>query len=344
MIFKKLTYKRLVYLTTFLVIALILLLLSLFVANVIHGPSFIDDNFFASYVWSGFAINCLFFSSCFLTIKRKKTPLHTTLVTLLLFVCFVMLAVAIDAHHLSPNTATNKQITYFLIVNAVVKLWFLVVSWLAFTIINLAIKTQYYNELQLATIQSELSLLKSQTNPHFLFNTLNSLYASSFQFGDKNTAQAIGHMAGLLRYMLHNNQQTAVSLEAEIDHIEDYIALQQFRFKNNLNVSFIQEINATVFLAPMLLMPLIENAFKYGVIPNEQNNIDIHLTLDEHQLTLNVINTDKSKQIKQQSSYIESGWGLDNLKQRLNMLYNQNFILNCQHIQDSYVAKLELKI
>lgn len=326
----------------------VLLLLSLFVSSVVNGPSFIDDDFFERYVWAGFLLNCVYFYLCYFVFQRQSLRWWQTVILLVfIFVFFLVTTVSIDVFHVKQTleqTGNNQFLMYFIFINSLVKSWYLLVAWFIYTVINLLIQRRYYNELKLATLESELSLLKNQTNPHFLFNSLNSLYASSYKFGDIRTAEAIAQMSSILRYMLHNNQLQSVSILDELENIENYIALQKFRYQDKLDVKFNHNITQDLFITPMLIMPLIENAFKYGVVTNELNEVEIKVEYRDNVLTFIVLNCDKSEQIKLHKNHLESGLGLDNLRKRLQLIYGYKHKLHCDTHNGIYSAKMELKL
>jgi sensor histidine kinase YesM len=133
--------------------------------------------------------------------------------------------------------------------------------------------------------QTELDLLKQQLNPHFFFNTLNNLYALSLQQSDK-TSDSILRLSDLMRYTIYKGQQAYVPLIEELNYIEDYIQLQQIRLKKPLNFSFEKQIDdENLQIAPLLLIVLIENAFKHGIEPAEQGAaLNLYLKSDEKKL------------------------------------------------------------
>lgn len=339
---------RLVTFSINVTVIIIMLLLSLFVSSVVKGPSFLDDTFFERYVWYGFLLNCIYFYLCYAIFQQQNSIWWQTILKILLVFCIsVIIAITIDMLHIKQmslvETKSQLLLLYFAFINVLVKSFYLFVTWFTYALINFLIERRYYNKLKLATLESELSLLKSQTNPHFLFNSLNSLYASSYKFGDYNTAEAIAQMSAILRYMLHKNQLPTVSIQNELEHIEDYIALQKFRYQEKLSVNFSYSISQDLFIAPMLMMPLIENAFKYGVITNELNIIEITLVYHDNMLIFSVSNFDKSEIIKQNKNYQDSGLGLNNLRQRLELIYSNRHKLEYKKANEYYIATLELK-
>lgn len=160
-------------------------------------------------------------------------------------------------------------------------------------------------------LRSELAMLKAQIQPHFLFNSLNSLYALSLRQAPE-TPQSILHLAGLMRYMLYESADGQISLEKEIDVIGRYLDLQKLRLPPGYEMQFYVEGDpSSVRLEPLLLLPVIENIFKHG-----ENPISIGLRVFERQLSLHTCN-----RINGRKTDLPGGIGLANLLKRLNYLY-----------------------
>lgn len=173
-------------------------------------------------------------------------------------------------------------------------------------------------KIEIGKQKDELVYLKAQMNPHFLFNTLNGIYALALREKAQLTAATMLKLSGIMRYVVTESTQTFVPLEREINYINDYIELQKIRLPKSttLNYSFIG--SALGFeIAPHNLMPFIENAFKYGVSPETDSSISILLQLEEGILTLCVEN-DK---VALHNPVDASGKGIENTKARLQLLY-----------------------
>ncbi|OJJ16262.1 hypothetical protein BKI52_33755 [marine bacterium AO1-C] len=181
-------------------------------------------------------------------------------------------------------------------------------------------------------LQTELKFLKSQINPHFLFNTLNNLYASALSDGSERTAKGIAKLSNLLRYMLYESNVSVIALEKELNYIENYIELQKQRFSGK---SKIPQINVEVdidhpdeyVIAPMLLISFVENAFKHGISKNKTPTIDIRLKAEQQWLKFEISNTINpyggEQPIKE-----ASGLGLQNTQRRLELLYPDQHVLD----------------
>ncbi|UGU17405.1 histidine kinase [Sinomicrobium kalidii] len=169
-------------------------------------------------------------------------------------------------------------------------------------------------------VNAELQILKNQLQPHFLFNTLNNIYSIVLS-GDKNGAGAILKLSDILSYMLYECNVDLVGLEKEVGLIENYIQLEKIRYGERLDLSF--EVDGGIkgkTIAPLILIPFVENAFKHGVFENEKYSwIRIHLQTDENELTFIVENS--LPENNNGNSAVKSGIGLNNVKKRLELLY-----------------------
>ena len=168
-------------------------------------------------------------------------------------------------------------------------------------------------------LKTELSLLRSQASPHFMFNVLNNMVALARKKSDLLEPSLL-KFSSLMRYMLYEADEDKVSLEKEIDYLQSYIDLQQQRFGKNVqvNVDF-QKIDDNHEIEPMLLIPFVENAFKHGTGMIEDAQITIQLKVEKEKLWFSVQNRydSSSKEIRDKTS----GIGLTNVKRRLNLLY-----------------------
>jgi hypothetical protein len=189
---------------------------------------------------------------------------------------------------------------------------------------------------QLQLKEQELNYLKMQIHPHFLFNTLNTIYGFSLKKADE-TPEMILKLSNLLDYLLYQADKPFVLLTEEIQHIKDYIALEHLRFNNTLNVVF-NHINTSESdkIAPMLLIPFVENSFKHGSLTNGVLHISIDLTSTLDKIIFSIENTSSANDTG------SKGIGLENIKKRLDLLYNNNYDLNIQHTKGIFKVHLEL--
>jgi two-component system, LytTR family, sensor kinase len=206
-------------------------------------------------------------------------------------------------------------------------------------IINEDVKSKLVSE----KIAMELAFLKAQIDPHFLFNTLNNLYALSLEERAQKTSDAITKMGALMRYNLHDAQAERILLIKEMEYLEQYIELQKLRIvedaRANINHELQLENVTTEKIAPMILLPFIENAFKYGVSAVQDTFIEISLTLDNGILKLHVANT-----IREEAKVDQGGIGLKNVRNRLELIYPQRHTLSYLKEKSTYVIDLELDL
>lgn len=188
---------------------------------------------------------------------------------------------------------------------------------------------------------AELSYLKAQINPHFLFNTLNSIYSLAILKSDKTT-DAVVKLSDMMRYVLNDSSANFTALEKEINYISNYIELQRMRLTTNVKLTYSCEGN--IFdkkIAPLILIPFIENAFKHGVSSEEDSIIDVKIVVSETTLNLSV----KNKCVTIHNDTLnKSGLGIENTKQRLNLLYPENHTLEISEIDNYYMINLTLNI
>ena len=184
--------------------------------------------------------------------------------------------------------------------------------------------------------EQELKFLKMQIHPHFLFNTLNTLYGFALKKSDK-TPDLILKLSNLLDYILYQIDKPKVLLLDEIKHIENYISLEKTRFQDSLIVNINKDLqNIEVEISPMILLPFVENAFKHGVLLKGFLKVDINIKEKDDTLYFTIHNYSK----KNQEDF--KGIGLENIKKRLNMLYKNNFVLTIN--QDDNLFKINLKL
>lgn len=199
----------------------------------------------------------------------------------------------------------------------------------------------YVRNLQLAqdNIQLELSFLKAQLNPHFLFNTLNNLYGLIIQERTDESAQTVSRLSDFMRYTLYDSIEKSVPLEKEVELIRNYIELEQLRL-NQTKIEFKVETDDTVKnIPPLLFLPLIENAFKYVADYGPHNFIIIRMNLHNNQLEFLIRNSFDPEQ----KSSTPGGIGLSNLQKRLALHFPDNHEYQCG-VQDlSYFALLKIK-
>ncbi len=189
----------------------------------------------------------------------------------------------------------------------------------------------------------ELKALMAQVNPHFLFNSLNVLYALAIKRSEESP-EAILKLSNVLRYVIYDSRKELVKVSDELSLIKNYLSLQNYRTDNKTEVQFIDDIQVDNKIAPLLFLPLIENSFKHGVKGDTSGTfVKINLFSDENTVNFNIINN-KGKAVMAEKNE-RYGIGLENIRQRLNLLYpySSEFHVN-DGVQDFEVRlKIELK-
>ena len=192
----------------------------------------------------------------------------------------------------------------------------------------------------------ELALLKAQVNPHFLFNTLNNVYALALSERAETTADAVEKLGALMRYGLHDAQADFIRLSQELDYLERYVDMQKLRTTpDRLTVTLrldVAEISHQK-IAPMILLPFIENAFKYGVSTTEASRIFISITYAAGVLSLRVENAIHAQRVNT-SDETPSGLGLTNARERLALIYPKRHRLTHGAAEDTYRVELDVTL
>ena len=191
-------------------------------------------------------------------------------------------------------------------------------------------------------VNAELSYLKAQINPHFLFNTLNSIYSSAIEENADNTASAVVKLSGMMRYVISEAHNDYVSLEKEINYITDYIDLQKIRLGETVNLQYhVTGYSTGKKIAPLVLISFIENAFKHGVNPEEKSDIAIDIGINENILQMLVTNS-KVKTVN--GNALKNNIGLDNTRNRLQLLYPSTHELAIKEDEKEFIVLLKINL
>jgi two-component system LytT family sensor kinase len=200
---------------------------------------------------------------------------------------------------------------------------------------------QAAQQLRIEKQEAELNYLKSQTNPHFLFNTLNNIYSLARDKSDL-APESIMRLSKILRFMLYETGGEFIAIEQELKIISDYIALEKLRYDESLHINFNYDVeNMKQAIPPLLLVPLVENAFKHGASETRGRPfVDIHLSVKDRQLALYVKNS--SEQLDQDEK-VRENIGLSNLKRQLELLYT-DYDLSVQQGESEFTAALKINL
>ena len=190
---------------------------------------------------------------------------------------------------------------------------------------------------QLELKEQELKFLKMQIHPHFLFNSLNTIYGFALKKAEE-APEMILKLSNLLDYILYQIEKPNVLLQDEVNHLLDYVSLEKMRFHDTLEVEIEKKIeNENAQIAPMLLIPFVENAFKHGAIIQGKLKVYIVLETKGNELFFEIANTSKN------DVNSEEGIGLVNIKKRLEMLYPEVHEIEIAHHENSFKVQLVIK-
>ena len=236
------------------------------------------------------------------------------------------------------------------IVGALVSLFILAI----FNPLVQAVFYRYYSVLgridhltnQLDQKSADLQFLRSQINPHFLFNALNSLYGMALQESSERTAEGIQKLGDMMRFMLHENNQNRIAVEREKEYLINYVDLQLLRTREQENIEIIfnrSENNCNGEIAPMMLIPFVENAFKHGISLQKKSWVKISLRCLENEVHMD-INNSIHRAAGDDPERQASGIGLANVKQRLNLLYPDRHELIIRENELEYFVHLSIQL
>jgi sensor histidine kinase YesM len=289
-------------------------------------------------------VMCFFYlNTVFLIPKiylKKQTTLYVlTLLLCLLIICFLNILIM----HFIDGSKMDFLKTIPLAIPRIFFIFFIVVM------ISFALKINFQwrkteqvkDRFERDKLNAELSYLKAQINPHFLFNTLNSIYTLSVKKSE-DTPDAIIKLSKLMRYVISEAHQEFVPLSKEIAYIESYIELEKIRLSALTQVTYTCTGDLSgLQIAPLILISFIENAFKYGISAQENSFISIQIKVIDHSFQLNV----KNKIVRRPSKPKDStGIGIDNSRARLKMIYPEKFFLDLKESDEVFETTLKIEL
>ncbi|MBW8684103.1 sensor histidine kinase [Chitinophaga rhizophila] len=196
---------------------------------------------------------------------------------------------------------------------------------------------QQREALKVENLNAELKFLKSQINPHFLFNCLNTIYSLAHKHSVQ-TEHAIVKLSTILRYMIYDSNEDKVQLQQELQYLEDYIDIQRLRMPDDIVVDYaVQGNTAGLKIAPMLLVPFVENAFKHGISYAEPSFIAIALAIEKNEMRLVVENSRFKQRVAE-----KGGIGLQNVRKRLELLYADHHELEITESDNQFIVDLKI--
>jgi hypothetical protein len=285
-----------------------------------------------------FYFNYLFLIPKFLLAKKYWvyfSVLLLAIATVLLFCAAIFFFSEFNPDTLAKTNPIIEKIIPVIIVNAIL-LWFLsIVSSILWAIYNRLKQTETEK------LTAQIASLKSQINPHFLFNTLNNIYATAIDSSPKS-ADMVDKLSEMMRYTMKDTQQDFVLLEDEINYINNYIELQRMRLDRSVKLEYrnMDDIPA-LQIAPMLLIPFVENAFKHGVNSEQKSHIKIEMTMNKTEFRLSVVN---NKVNVQKEIFEKSGLGIENTMHRLNLIYPSKHLLIINDSDKEFFVSLHINL
>jgi hypothetical protein len=226
----------------------------------------------------------------------------------------------------------------FLSILAIAAAYFFIKEWIRNDLVRSQAETQH--------LDTEIRLLRSQVNPHFLFNTLNNLFSMAQKKGHEELADSISKLSGMMRYMIYESNTDTVPLEREIVYLEDCVALNKLRYADSeVTVSFrhpAPAVAAGISIAPMLFVPFLENAFKHGVSIGHHANISLDISVEQKKLIFTCENIDYSAVKKLEDE--KGGIGLENVRRRLELLYPGRHALRVGPVAGKYIVNLQIDL
>ena len=273
--------------------------------------------------------------------QRKKVVLYVLLLLLSVVATYFIINF-IDYYIIASKYPWGKHLRFWLVFmrSALLILGIISLS-IAFRTIQIANqKEKEAVALRNENLETELKFLKSQINPHFLFNALHNIYTLSY-LGSKNAAKMILKLSNLLRYMTYEGNKDWVPIEKEIDYLRDYIDLQKLKEEHNGNIKINYEIAAKgIMIPPMLLIPFIENSFKHSKIEDKEEGwINLEMHADKHKLHFRLAN---SKPVKSFSKDHVGGIGLKNVTRRLELIYGKKYDMEIINEANSFTVDLSI--
>ncbi len=271
---------------------------------------------------------------------RKKYWLYFSFLLLAILTVLFLSGLLFFFSDFSPGTFPHttpavEKIIPVIIVNALL-LWFL-------AIVSSILWTTYHRLKQTESekLSAQIASLKSQINPHFLFNTLNNIYAIAIDTSPK-AADMVDKLSEMMRYTMKDTQQDFVLLEDEINYISNFIELQKLRLDRSVKLEYYMlDYIPSLRIAPMLLIPFIENAFKHGVNSEQKSRIKIEISLNKTEFQLTVVN---NKVSVQQELSERSGLGIINTSHRLNLIYPSKHLLVINETEKEFFVSLHINL
>lgn len=300
------------------------------------------------YVWSNLCASFVEFTVCFFVVypfflKRKKIPL---LIAGLLLADGLFVASRYFIEEVLylwllgyGNYDAGVSVTHYIGDNWWRALQPILFSFVAWALVNTFKKERENEQLRNERMRAELLFLKTQINPHFLYNTLNYLYSLAYPVSDV-LGEAIIKLSQLMRYMLHNSVDGMIDLQQEIDYLHNYIDIYKLRFEGNFFVDLnIKGECKGKRIAALMLIPFVENAFKHGIVDNAKAPVRLLIDVNGDNLFFSAVNA-----INYGDKDNSSGIGLPNIRRRLELIYPNTHKLLVMEANNAYEVTLQVNL
>lgn len=286
------------------------------------------------------SIGLFYFNSEYLIpnfFKKKKVVSYFVILGGII-VILILIRVALRIY----ITGDSDKLTYYFYFNSLLPYLFIFAISTSYRFFSDYVKEdKIKSDLENERLKSELSFLRSQISPHFMFNLLNSMVSLARKKSDLLEPMLI-KMSEILRYMLYEKDDSKISIDKENAYLTNYIDLQILRFGKKVTVNFISKIeNESLLIEPMLLIPFVENAFKHGTGMVKEPTIAVELETNSEGIFFRVKNIKSTAQLAE-SKDSSSGIGLANVKRRLDLLYKKKHILEIIDSENSYQVSLTI--
>jgi len=274
--------------------------------------------------------------------KKRKVWILTAGSILIVFIFVVFLMFVSDFANIQ-HKQTIPNVFFFLAYTIIISAMTILMSTLIYITGEREKAIVENQKLSIENMQASYETLKSQINPHYLFNVLNTIHAL-VDINSEEAKDAIIKLSYLMRYLLYECEAENVLLKREINFIEGYIELMRLRYDEDdmtIETDYPSDID-TVRVPPFCFLPFLENAFKHGVHPSERSFMKISFSV-ENDLTFSIINShwDDAPTLPQNNA---SGIGLENVRKRLDLIYHDNYTLDIQHIDNEYTVTLKIPV
>lgn len=294
--------------------------------------------FFLNYSVAVFVINYLLLPKF---LYRKKYLLFSVFLALVVLVTILIEEFILEKIYFPDTLGKNFQGIFYVLLDIMPVIAILSGFKFAWDLIR---KQQEVEELRASVEKSELNFLKSQINPHFLFNNLNNLYAYALEKSEK-TPLIILELSSVLRYMLYDCREEYVSLDTEIQQLQNFVKLNELQIEGRGRVTFIPPDRdpGSYKIAPLILMNFVENAFKHS-IGSQTDNIVIRIKLDIQDNGLFVFECENTFHSNANNASLNQGIGLSNVKKRLELIYPNSHILKISEQEGWFNVFLSLNL